>query len=92
MGRWTLAVDCSGGTTFLSDGTYTLGNGRGRWSLSGSTLTLHLEQEPTDVHPAGQLGGGGVANVRIDGPDEMLVDYGDVVGGHSYVFVFRRCG
>lgn len=91
LGRWSADEDCLGGTTLRADGTFALGDGGGRWRLSGSTLTVTLERPPSGGRNI-ELGEGGTAFVAMDGPDAIVVDYGWESGGYKMFIRYRRCG
>lgn len=73
-------------TALWPDGTYTMGDGSGRWALSGKTLTVRGERRPSIEFMYRRLGDPGVSTLRKTGPNEVQVratDGPDVL--------YRRC-
>lgn len=94
VGYWAYeGAGCGPGmeTSLWPDGTYTMGDGSGRWALSGSTLTIAQETAPSISYMQVRLGDPGPSTVRKHGPNEMQVDWagGIEAGGAGGRFI--RC-
>lgn len=94
VGYWAYeGAGCDGDleTSLWPGGSYTMGDGAGRWSLRGSTLTIVEQRAPSISFMQVRLGEGGPSTVRKLGPNEMQVDWGGgaAAGGAGGRFV--RC-
>ena len=92
VGYWAYEGNCDQEETSLwPDGTYTMGDGNGRWSLTGSTLIVEPVKLPSTSYMQVRLGDGGPAQLRKLGPNAMQVDWGGgmVAGGAGGRFL--RC-
>jgi hypothetical protein len=73
VGYWDYRRGCGpgdSGTAFWPDGTYTMGDGHGRWSLAGDILTAEIVRPPSRAIFAPRLGDGRI-RIVIAGPDEI---------------------
>lgn len=73
VGYWTVEAEClqDVGTSLWADGTFTMGGGYGRWSLSGNILTTELMHPPTGYPFLGRLGDSPQYRIWIAGPDTI---------------------
>jgi hypothetical protein len=78
-------------TALWPDGTYTMSGGHGRWTLSGSTLTITREKGPDFELMQVRLGDAGSSTLRKIGPDEMQVDWAGGQGAGGLGGRFFRC-
>lgn len=77
VGYWDHQRNCGSGagTTLLLDGTYTMNDASGRWSLSGDVLTI-VERRPPSVQIfQARLGDRDRSRLRIIGPDTLFVQW-----------------
>lgn len=91
VGSWDMACPSDtgaegSGTTLRRDGRFTVADGYGSWSVSGSRLNFRFEKHPSTILEGYRLAGDGNPRVRIIGPDAMIVDWGR---GNAIRFV--RC-
>ena len=77
VGYWALDGDCAFplDTGLWPDGSYTMGEGGGRWTLSGDTLTIIQHRPPGIEFMRLRLGDPGRSRVRMASPDRILVDW-----------------
>ena len=78
-------------TSLWPDGTYTMGDGSGRWALRDSTLTITQETAPSIRYMQVRLGDPGPSTVRKLGPNEMQVDWGGGITAGGAGGRFVRC-
>ena len=93
VGYWTVG-DCrsDAGTSLWSDGTYNMGDGYGRWSLSGNTLTTEEVRGPTTYIFAARLGMGIPFRIWIAGPNTIRVQgVGPPDSVAPTIFPMHRC-
>lgn len=82
VGSWDMACSSDADTAWITrtalrpNGRFTLADGYGSWSVSGTRLNIRVERHPSVVVEGFRLAGGGNPRIRITGPDEMLVDWG----------------
>ena len=93
VGYWAYSGLCDSDTetALWPDGSYTMADGRGRWSLTGSTLTMTLERRPSVEFMQVRLGDHGSSELRKIGPDEMQVEWGGGIGAGGAGGRFIRC-
>jgi hypothetical protein len=88
VGYWDHEQNCGSrsGTSLWPDGRYTMNDGYGRWSLSGSTITISEERPPSMQFMQVRLGDPGTATLVRKGPNEILVKAPGLAGT-----IFYRC-
>jgi hypothetical protein len=95
VGSWDMACPSGADNALWSDsmtvlrpnGRFTVADGYGWWSVSGTRLSFRFEKHPSTVLEGYRLAGDGNPRVRIIGPNAMIVDWGR---GNAIRFV--RCG
>jgi hypothetical protein len=77
-GYWAYEGACSSEleTAIWPDGTYTMGDGRGRWSLSGDSLIVQVDRPATVQMMQVRLGDEGTSSVRKVGANKLHVSWG----------------
>ncbi|HEY0014210.1 MAG TPA: hypothetical protein VGB79_15310 [Allosphingosinicella sp.] len=93
VGYWAYNGQCEDDseTALWPDGTYTMGQGGGRWSLVGSTLKMRLERLPGEEFMQVRLGDDGSSEIRKTGSDEMQVEWGGGLKAGGAGARFVRC-
>lgn len=80
------------GTSLWPDGTFTMRDGYGHWSLSGNVLTTEQVHPPTWYDFIARLGNGGQFRIWIAGPDRIQVQgIGAPELVASTIFPMYRC-
>lgn len=89
VGYWDHRPACppgNAGTSLWQDGVYTMDGGYGRWSLSGNTLTVIMDQRPDLELMQVRLGDGGRKEIKKIGPDTIAIQSSD-----APISLFYRC-